>query len=237
MCPPSEEKVALPPQLLELIDMFLDRDSLDGAAISAAQRSGFWFLLRSIEYLANDEEFFDGGRSLTWDDVTVRDDHGELLSKARIADAHSMTYRVYSGKGSLHTCTRTVFRDVQNPTCPVGGIINLYQVLLKEQKRPPRPDEAVFKLSDGSVLSRKRLAEILKSAAMSCGVPGSRVATHSLRRGGASTYAAAGVPDEDIQRFGRWTSDGYRRYVSSHANMMRKGNACPFRQVPRFERN
>ena len=37
--------------------------------------------------------------------------------------------------------------------------------------------------------------------------------THSLRIGGASAAAAAGIPDSQIQIFGRWSSNAYQRYI------------------------
>lgn len=38
-------------------------------------------------------------------------------------------------------------------------------------------------------------------------------ASHSMRRGGATAMHAAGVPAQDIQAHGRWSSDCYRRYL------------------------
>ena len=64
------------------------------------------------------------------------------------------------------------------------------------------------------------------------------VASHSLRRGGATTYSIAGVPDEDIKRFGRWLSDAYKLYVFlGTGSIMSKGQINPMVVVPKFERN
>ena len=119
-----------------------------------------------------------------------------------------------------------------------------YAAYVKHHGKPPRTSDFPYRMENGRVLSRPQLPEVLKGAAMECGIPASRVDSHSLRRGGSSesAYAAAGVPDryQDIMRFcrfGRWTSDGYRVYVATHADMKRKGlldpatNAC----TPRFE--
>ena len=40
-----------------------------------------------------------------------------------------------------------------------------------------------------------------------------RYAGHSLRRGGATALALAGVAEAHIQRHGRWTSDAYKAYI------------------------
>eukprot|EP00656_Telonema_subtile_P045481 TRINITY_DN5172_c0_g1_i2.p1 TRINITY_DN5172_c0_g1~~TRINITY_DN5172_c0_g1_i2.p1 ORF type:complete len:580 (+),score=92.34 TRINITY_DN5172_c0_g1_i2:2542-4281(+) len=148
-----------------------------------------------------------------------------------------MTITVYSGKGALHTCTRTIHRNQNNPSCPVAAAQQLHAKVVMTCGGPVDLGDSLFRMSDKSVLSRAKLALVLKAGALACGVESSRVATHSLRRGGASAYACAGVPDLDIQRFGRWTSDGYKRYITTHADMMKKGHADPAQVVPRFERN
>ena len=237
MCPPAEPKVAVPALLLELVKLHLDMSSLDGCVVHAAQCVGFWFLLRSIEYLADDEGLFDPARSLTFGDLILRDANDSVLPLSRIAEATQLSITVYSGKGSLHTCTRTIHRNKDNPSCPLVAVQTLYVEYVKKYSKPPSGGNSLFVLSDKSVLTRAGLASVLKQAAVACGVSSSRVATHSLRRGGASAYAAAGVPDADIQRFGRWTSDGYKRYVTTHSDMMKKGHADPAKVVPRFERN
>jgi hypothetical protein len=125
LCPPPEEKVGVPRQLLEFILTQLDTTNLDGAVLAGAQSLGFWFLLRSIEYLADDQGHFDPNRSLTWADLICRKD-GVVIPLSRIGEATELTITVYSGKGSLHTCTRTLHKNEANPTCTVKAIANLF---------------------------------------------------------------------------------------------------------------
>ena len=63
------------------------------------------------------------------------------------------------------------------------------------------------------------------------------MASHSLRRGGASAYVAAGLSDEHIERFGRWTSAAYKAYVFQHAEAIKEALLAAAVQVPRFEMN
>ena len=242
-CSPPEPKVGVPAQLIEYISLHLDLEGLDlnGCVIDGAIKSGFWWLMRSIEYLADDEGHFDPDRSLTYDDMVYRS-KGEIIPRSRMTEADEVTFTLYSGKGSLHTCTRTLHRNAENPVCPIIALIRVYKAFLNHFGRPPTGKESPFTMASGKVMSRPKLAEILKRAAVSCGVPESRVATHSLRRGGASCYAlsvsaGAGYTELDIQRFGRWTSDGYKKYITSHAKMMQSGSANPALIIPRFERN
>ena len=107
---------------------------------------------------------------------------------------------------------------------------------LKEKGRLPEPDSSLFELDDGSILTRAQISAVLKLAAVQCGVTASKVASHSLRRGGASQYATV-HPDYAIARFGRWTSAAYKAYVMAHADMMNQGHTNPALTMPRFERN
>ena len=144
--------------------------------------------------------------------------------------------RLYSGKNSLHTCTRTL-RATGHITCPVQGLVTVWKAVKAHKGRAPRASEAVFALEGQRVLTRNELAKVLRAATSDCGLPPSRVATHSLRRGGACAYASCSVADEAIQRFGRWTSSGYRKYVWPHAEMLIEGGKAAATFVPRFERN
>jgi hypothetical protein len=234
--PPKNPSVAVPAKLLELIISYLDTETPVGAILASALTLGFWFLLRSIEYLAADCGEFDAARSLTWGDLVLRDLAGEVIPLSKMAQAVELTITVYSGKGSLHTCTRSLRQNRESPTCTLKWLKNLYRVKVMSGQ-VPRAGQSLFLKPDGSVLTRAGISEILKVAAVSCGVRASRVASHSLRRGGASAYAAAGVPHADIQKFGRWTSDGYKIYITIHANIMTQGKANPASVAPRFERN
>ena len=49
---------------------------------------------------------------------------------------------------------------------------------------------------------------------------GDDVAGHSLRSGGATALALAGVPDDHIQARGHWSLDAYRSYIRKHPIML-----------------
>ena len=93
-------------------------------------------------------------------------------------------------------------------------------------------------ISGNAATGDENLATEMRAFQPDCGLPPTRVATHSLRRGGACAYAATGaVSDEAIQRFGRWMSSGYKKYVWPHAEMFFRGGKAAATLVPRFERN
>ena len=88
--------------------------------------------------------------------------------------------------------------------------------LLSVQSKPWKgsfPDTGItqgplFSLSNGSLLSRRRLSGYLQAA-----LPSLNLNTHSFRIGGASAAAAMGIPDSTIQILGRWASNAYRTYL------------------------
>merc|ERR1712195_27858 len=71
----------------------------------------------------------------------------------------------------------------------------------------------LFQYQDGSFLTRTRLASALRTALRGCGFDQNQFSTHSLRRGGCTSMAAAGVSRVQIGYIGRWTSDALERYL------------------------
>ncbi len=72
---------------------------------------------------------------------------------------------------------------------------------------------ALFRFSDGKVLSRPRFVERVRSALRLAGVDQAKYCSHSFRIGAATTVAAKGVEDCVIKTLGRWESAAYLRYV------------------------
>jgi len=63
-------------------------------------------------------------------------------------------------------------------------------------------------------LDYKSLLIAIKNTAISCGFDPSRFGTHSLRIGGATILAAAGLPNHYIQKIGRWKSLTFLQYIN-----------------------
>jgi len=72
----------------------------------------------------------------------------------------------------------------------------------------------LFVTEDGKPMTSKFAQRILKDLLKRAGFDGSLWQFGlSLRRGGATTLAASGVPDRVIRAMGRWKSGAYRLYI------------------------
>ena len=52
-------------------------------------------------------------------------------------------------------------------------------------------------------------------------LPAELFGTHSLRIGSATAAAEAGIPMKIIKAMGRWSSDGYHRYIHTPHKILR----------------
>jgi hypothetical protein len=77
----------------------------------------------------------------------------------------------------------------------------------------PKYNAPFFSTSDGWKLTYKVMNKAIKDTAIHFGFNPEKFSTHSLRIGGASILAAAGVPDSLIQLLGRWRSLTFLQYI------------------------
>lgn len=188
--------------LLKHIHLWLASSSLhqaDRIMVWAAVTTAFFGFLRSSEYVSAQTTKFDPETTLCFEDVSFKAPNFYVQIKASKTDP----FRV-----GCTICLSPSNADI----CPVRNLqeyMNLHPV-----KKGP-----LFTYNDHTLLTRRRLNSILKSAIPSSN--GSPVSSHSLRIGAATTAAAGGLPRWLIQHMGRWTSDCFRTYIQIPANTFR----------------
>eukprot|EP00971_Amphidinium_carterae_P065173 1291574-Amphidinium_carterae.2 len=79
----------------------------------------------------------------------------------------------------------------------------------------------LFRWYDGTVVQRAEVQNALRKAARALQLPESRIATHSLRIGGASSLFHHTGSLELVRRFGRWSSSTFHRYLWNSAEQAR----------------
>jgi hypothetical protein len=77
----------------------------------------------------------------------------------------------------------------------------------------PSQGHAFFSYQSRWTLSYDTMSRAIKKVAREMGLDPDRYRTHSLRIGGASMMAAAGRPDYEIQKQGRWKSLAFLEYI------------------------
>jgi hypothetical protein len=80
--------------------------------------------------------------------------------------------------------------------------------------------------SENWTLKAPQLSLHLKNMATHFGIDSSRISTHFLRIGGASTLAAAGLTDSEIMRIGAWRSTTFLTYIRENNHMFEKARAA-----------
>jgi hypothetical protein len=85
--------------------------------------------------------------------------------------------------------------------------------MLRQADADPLPSAPLFAEADGRSLRRRTVIDRTRILLTAIGQDASEYAGHSFRKGGASSLAAAGVPDHLIQTMGRWASDCYKLYI------------------------
>ena len=189
------------------------------------------FMLRAKEVSSRGKEGF------LWEHVTFWGADGKKLTGSGVKEAVRVTILVLSTKNKLGRCTRSLPAVPEGIMCSVRLLTEWYAFRTTQEGGPPSPQSNVFTMQNGSVVKREVIHDAMVKVLVSVGIPKEMAGSHSLRRGGASMYRAAGVPDDDIKRFGRWESDAFKCYIhvetTSMDPFMKK--ACTI--APRFELN
>jgi hypothetical protein len=128
---------------------------------------------------------------------------------------------VFTGQGSSTTCSVTLRRSKADPfgsgstvsLCCVDDVVCPVCALLRWFKRCQLLPHLPAFCPAGRPLTATAVVRTLRSCLQRLGLPAMDYSGHSFRRGSATSAAAAGMPDSDIQLLGRWSSNCFRRYV------------------------
>ena len=203
-------KLPVSPDLLRMIKADLDFTRDEDILVWNGLMFGFFFLMRSSEYLADGVTFNPQRGVTTWKVLTERDN--QPTDDWRNADSLTVLFEVTKTDQARAGCTRTVYASGLD-LC----VVEAYKMLRERREATGtwQPDDPLMMAPDGFILSREYLSDVIKRAAVRCGLNLEDYASHSLRKGGATALFHAGWPDEHIRRFGRWVSDCWKRYVYS----------------------
>ena len=152
-------------------------------------------VLRAGEISYPSTHSFNPKQHLTIKDVTIHQSTVQLRLKCSKTDQFRRGATIIIGASK---------QDI----CPV----QITKHFLHLRKHAHKSD-AIFRLRDGSLLTRPRLQAIIRNTLHSLKLPAELFGTHSLRIGSATAAAEAGIPMKIIKAMGRWSSNCYRSYI------------------------
>ena len=218
----SAERSSLPVSMT-MIRHFADTHDLSQPkylAIYTALLTAFTMLLRISEYVVvsgsnhhlrcGDVFFVVGGRQLSSDKLVF--DHLESVSEVILKLRSSKTDT--DGAGTTFCFPRN--RD-RPPTTDISYMLARWSATASRSNE--HPFFSTLTSSGLWKISSLHIASAVKQLAIDFRFDSSRFTSHSLRYGGASTLAAAGLPDCWIQIYGRWKSLTFLQYIKLSHNI------------------
>jgi hypothetical protein len=197
------------------------KEGLRRRALVVGMELGIYFLLRRSEFLPCRTSGGARSRGLQWKDVSFLDKEGHLipfhLVSIFIADSVSVLVRKSKtdqlGEGRVRT-----HRKQFQGHCIVKVLVNWLSEL-----RALGADAAghVFEYDESSIIDDIAIADAMRAITRFAGLRDNMTSTHSLRYGGATLLAAAGIPAYAITHFGGWAEDSkmIRQYVQLGGQM------------------
>jgi hypothetical protein len=209
----GQKKLAFTIELVRFFKEFIgDNLSMENLAIELAMKFGIFFLLRKSEYLPlSRKKKSTKSKGLKWKNIQFFDFNGKSvpLHKATVSINHikTLTIDIDFSKTDQHGAGRLV-SHVRNDSgcCIVNDVVNWW-VVLRDHLNFDNND-FLFSKNDGEpIITDSQVAKAMKDTVTYLGWKDDKVSAHSLRYGGATMLAAAGLPQYIIEYFGGWAQD------------------------------
>lgn len=182
----------------------------DRLAYEAVLCFGVLGLCRCGEISTEKTKVFDPAETALRSDMTVFRDADGVPTR--------LEFWCRSSKTDIFRRSVTIIVDAAGPSaeiCPARAVGRYLAAT-----RGFHQSEPLFRLQDGTYITRARVDSMIKKLAHRAGFDTRNTvwSTHSMRAGGATTLSFLGVPGHIIQLLGRWKSDCYVRYLSISAD-------------------
>ena len=178
-----------------------------------ALRVGIYFLLRRSEFLGDPESrqpglvrssvvfFSEIGRPLPYQDIGIFPQAMTVHLNVRFSKTDQQGFgRILQHRRQMSgSC---IVRDLESWVSLTRDVYHVAE------------NEGLFHLPGSRPLSSLAMASVMKETALQLGLDESKMSAHSLRYGGATILAAAGLPQYILAYYGGWveTSESLRLY-------------------------
>jgi hypothetical protein len=201
---------------IELVKVYMESISvslsLENLAIELAMKFGIFFLLRKSEFLPlSRKKKSTQSKGLKWKNIQFFDFNGKSvpLHKATNDPNHikTLTIDIDYSKTDQYGAGRLV-SHVRNDSgcCIVNDVVNWW-IVLRDHLHFCNEDFLFSKCNEEPIITDSQVAAAMKSTVVYLGWKDDKVSAHSLRYGGATMLAAAGLPQYIIEYFGGWAQD------------------------------
>ena len=202
-------KVPVTPRMLTWLRVYLqgsNRPAEEKAAVWASICLGWFYMLRASEYLPGIDALNAPSRVLRGSDLDFFRDG----KKCQVSEADSLAVQLRDSKGDQFGRGQVRLQHATgDDICPVRALqehAKLNPHWLQDSGLPVCAWQGVG-------ISREGVSEALRLAAVALGYPAHLVASHSLRKGGATAMLAITSDVETVKRFGGWKSDAVHAYL------------------------
>ena len=191
--------------LLRTIELLKSKFKLEKSKLQALELAlfiGLFFLLRKSEYLKCSGK----GKGMKFSQVTFFDEHGvEIhLDKVGVIKAKRVHLNIPFSKTDQHGYGRILehIRQEGHEACIVTKMESWF-MRARDVLSAKENDHIFMNLGvDGDMVS-----QVMKWGTKQLGLNPKKISAHSLRYGGATMLAAAGLPQYIIAWYGGWTAD------------------------------
>lgn len=166
---------------------------------SAAFSLAYFGMLRVSE-ISVQGKTANSDHALNFDDIEFRSENANLELFVKISSSKT------DQKGKSTTLILNSIAD--SAICPIA----LLRAFLEIRANCTHNSNKLFIHFNGTPLTNYQFRSILQKSLKFCEVP-LHIRTHSFRIGRATEMAINGVPDDIIQKNGRWSSMSYLRYI------------------------
>jgi hypothetical protein len=191
--------------LLSTVKLLKEKFSLDNGKVLALELAlfiGLFFLLRKSEFLKCSGK----GKGIKFNQITLFDKHGRSIDfiKVGLVKAARVHLNIPFSKTDQHGYGRILehVRQDGHEACVVTKIEEWFKYA-RDNLSAKESDYIFMDIGvDGDMVS-----QVMKWGTKNLGLNPDKISAHSLRYGGATMLAAAGLPQYIIAWYGGWTVD------------------------------
>ena len=203
----TRKKLPITLDVLDKIRLHMN-NSYNDTMLWAAMTLAHYGLLRSAEFTINTS--YDHKVHISLADVSFHNaDDGtgylKIYIKRSKTDKRNQGFYLHIGCSTTTVCAY----------CAMVKYYNMSNTTINNT-----PTRALFVFNNGVCLSRSLFINQVKLYIALVGLDPRDHSGHSFRIGGATTAAAAGLSDWEIQILGRWSSNTYQRYIRTPTSVL-----------------